>query len=194
LRACNLLGIAPFKSPFRVTIDGVDVTKFNKEQILQLISGKNVVKLQLRPAIVPSSSSSSPGVFNGTPSQFATAFAAAGSSLSTGFKPQLGEAAPSQKPDPVAVLGTQPTSALSIILTAHPSLVPLIPLQKGAKLRLKTAQHPTWVFLQSTCPSDCWMMPFAVLGLPEDLAPSQIPVLWLPCLPMPLLVRPWAHL
>ena len=122
------------------------MTKFNKEQILQLISGKNVVKLQLRPVVAPSSSSSA-GVFNGSPSQFAAAFATAASSLSAGFKPQLGELATSQKPNPVAALGTQPTSALSIILTAHPPRVPLMPLQKGAKLLLKIAQHPTWVFL-----------------------------------------------
>jgi hypothetical protein len=54
-----------------VNVDGVDVSSFKMDQIMQLFFGKNVIKLQFVPFTVPSSNSSSVGFQTfGSPSHF----------------------------------------------------------------------------------------------------------------------------
>jgi hypothetical protein len=66
-------------------VDSVDVSSFNRSQIEQLFSGKNVIRLDLFPAASPQSSSTVGNFFQsgGGASQFATAFAAVSSSASS---------------------------------------------------------------------------------------------------------------
>jgi hypothetical protein len=122
-----------------MTIDGVDVSGYTSSQISQLLSGKNVIKMQLLPSPSP--------LFSGT-----HAAAAAITSSASSLVFQAGASLSSQTNHSVATLGILLLFNFAMFLMLHSRHhnvlnASLTPSQKRAKKRLRSAPHSVWEVL-----------------------------------------------